>query len=168
MTLHELFSEQLKDLHSAEDQLVKALPKMAKAAASDELKEAFQNHLEETKAQVERIKKAFESVGEKPKAVLCKGMQGLVEEGQEHIEEDAGDVFGDLSLIGAGERVEYYEIAGYSTAIALAKALNYTQAVDLLNQSLEEEQKAAKLLFQIAKPLIKEAEQSGGQKEEEE
>ena len=94
-TLAALYTEELKDLYSAENQLVKALPKMTKAAQSADLKEAFQNHLEETKAQVERIKQAFESVGEKPKAMLCKGMQGLVEEGKEHIEEDAGDVFGD-------------------------------------------------------------------------
>jgi Uncharacterized protein conserved in bacteria len=157
MTLHELFIEGLKDLHSAENQLVKALPKMTKAAQSADLKEAFRNHLEETKGQVARIKQAFESVGEKPKVMLCKGMQGLVEEGKEHIEEDAGDVFGDLALIGAGERVEHYEMAAYSSAISLANTLNYSDAVALLKQSFQEEQQAAKLLFQIAKPLLKEA-----------
>jgi hypothetical protein len=94
MTLHELFIRDLKDLNSAENQLVKALPKMVKAAASSKLKKAFQDHLVETKNQAERIKQAFDSVCETPKVVLCKGMAGLVEEGKEHIENDAGDVFG--------------------------------------------------------------------------
>jgi ferritin-like metal-binding protein YciE len=158
MTLHELFVEELKDLHSAENQLVKALPKMTKAATSADLKEAFKNHLEETKGQVERIKQAFESVGEKPKSALCKGMRGLVEEGNEHIQKDAGDVFGDLALIGAGERVEHYEMAAYTSAISMAKTLNYSDAVTLLTRSFQEEQQAAKLLFQLAKPMLKEAE----------
>lgn len=156
MTLHELFIDELKDLSSAENQLVKALPKMVKAATSPQLKQAFQDHLAETKNQVERIKQAFESVNEKPKSVLCKGMAGLVEEGKEHIEEDAGDVFGDLTLIGAGERVEHYEIAGYTTAISMAKALKYAAAANLLTENLQEEQKAAKLLFELAKPMLKE------------
>ena len=156
MTLHDLFVEELKDLASAENQLVKALPKMVKAAASSELKTAFRDHLEETKNHVERIKQAFDSVGETPKAVLCKGMAGLVEEGKEHIEQDAGDVFGDLALIGAGERVEHYEIAGYTTAISMAKALKYSAAADLLAENLQEERNAAKLLFELAKPMLKE------------
>lgn len=156
MTLHELFIDELKDLNSAENQLVKALPKMVKAATSPDLKKAFQNHLEETKNQVERIKQAFESVSEKPRAVLCKGMAGLVEEGKEHIEKDARDVFGDLALIGAGERVEHYEIAGYTTAISMAKALKYSVAAGLLAENLQEEQMAAKLLFTLAKPMLKE------------
>jgi ferritin-like metal-binding protein YciE len=156
MTLHQVFIDELKDLSSAENQLVKALPKMVKAAISPELKKAFQDHLAETKNHVERLKQAFESVSEKPKAVLCKGMAGLVEEGKEHIEEDAGDVFGDLALIGAGERVEHYEIAGYTTAISMAKALKYSAAANLLTENLQEEQKAAKLLFELAKPMLKE------------
>jgi ferritin-like metal-binding protein YciE len=156
MTLHELFIDELKDLSSAENQLVKALPKMVKAATSPDLKKAFQDHLAETKNQVERIKQAFESVSEKPKSVLCKGMAGLVEEGKEHIEEDAGDVYGDLALIGAGERVEHYEIAGYTTAISMAKALKYSAAANLLTENLLEEQKAAKLLLDLARPMLKE------------
>ena len=156
MTLHELFIDELKDLSSAENQLVKALPKMVKAATSPELKKAFQDHLAETKNQVERLKQAFESVNEKPKSVLCKGMAGLVEEGKEHIEEDAGDVYGDLALIGAGERVEHYEMAGYTTAISMAKALKYSAAANLLTENLLEEQKAAKLLLDLAKPMLKE------------
>ena len=158
MSLHELFIDELKDLSSAENQLVKALPKMVKAAMSPELKEAFKNHLEETKEHVNRIKQAFESIGEKPKTTPCKGMQGLVEEGSEQIEKKAGDAVGDLALIGAGERVEHYEMAAYATAISMAKTLKYSEAASLLTQTLQEEQQAAKLLFQLAKPLLKEAE----------
>ncbi len=157
MTLHELLVEELKDLHSTENQLVKALPKMAKASVSPELKAAFLNHLEETKNQVERIKQAFESINEKPKQMLCKAMAGLVEEGKEHIEEDAGDVFGDLALIGAGTRVEHYEMAAYAGAIAMAKTLKYAAAANLLTENLQEEQKASKLLFELSKPMLKEA-----------
>lgn len=155
MTLHELFIEELKDLNSVENQLVKALPKMVKAAASSRLKKAFQDHLGETKNQVERIKQAFDSVCETPKAVLCKGMAGLVEEGKKIVEKDAGDVFGDLALIGAGERVEHYEIAGYTTAISMAQALQYLTAADLLAKNLQEEQNAAKLLLELAEPMLK-------------
>src|SRR5580704_15713529 len=150
MTLHELFIDELKDLNSAEHQLVKALPKMVKAAASSELKTAFRDHLEETKHHVERIEQAFESVSETPKAVLCKGMAGLVLEGKEHAEKDSGDVFGDLALIGAGERVEHYEIAGYTTAISMARALKYSAAADLLSENLKEEHNASTLLFELA------------------
>jgi ferritin-like metal-binding protein YciE len=162
MTLHELFIKELKDLNSAENQLVKALPKMVKAAASSKLKEAFQDHLGETKNQVERIKQAFDSVCETPKAVLCKGMAGLVEEGKEIVEKDAGDVFGDLALIGAGERVEHYEIAGYTTAISMAQALRYSTAADLLAENLQEEQNAAKLLLELAQPMLKETAKAAG------
>ena len=165
MSLHELLVDELKDLYSAESQLVKALPKMAKASVSADLKQAFSAHLEETKGHVERLKKAFEAINEKPKAVLCKGMQGLLEEGQEHIEEDAGDVFGDLALIGAAERVEHYEVAAYTTSIALAKSLGYTEASSLLNETLQEEAKTAKLLFALSKPMIKEAKDTDAEEE---
>jgi ferritin-like metal-binding protein YciE len=157
MNLHELFIDELKDLHSAENQLVKALPKMVKAAVSPDLQKAFSGHLEETKNHVSRIQRAFESVSIKPRAMLCKGMQGLVEEGKEHIEKGAGDVFGDLALIGAGERVEHYEIAAYTSAISLAKTLKYSEAAELLAQTLGEEQKASKLLYVLAQPMLREA-----------
>jgi ferritin-like metal-binding protein YciE len=166
MSLHELLVDELKDLYSAESQLVKALPKMAKASVSAELKQAFSAHLEETKGHVERLKKAFEAINEKPKAVLCKGMQGLLEEGQERIDEDGGDVFGDLALIGAAERVEHYEVAAYTTSIALAKSLGYTEASSLLNETLQEESKTAKLLFALSKPMIKEAKDTKEEEEE--
>jgi len=156
MTLHELFIDELKDLNSAEHQLVMALPKMVKAATSSELKKAFEEHLEETKHQVERIEQALQSVSETPRAVPCKGMAGLIEEGKDHAENNSGDVFGDLALIGAGERVEHYEIAGYTTAISMAKALKYSAAADLLSENLKEEHNASKLLFELAKPMLKE------------
>ncbi len=165
MTLHDLLVDELKDLYSAESQLVKALPKMAKASVAPELKEAFQTHLEQTKGHVERLKQAFEAINEKPKAVLCKGMQGLLEEGTEHIEKDAGDVFGDLALIGAAERVEHYEVAAYTTSIALAKSLGYSDASNLLNETLQEETQTAKLLFTLSKPMLKEAKASSEEEE---
>ena len=164
MTLHELFLNGLKDLGSAENQLVKALPKMVKATVSPDLKAAFQNHLEETKTHVVRIGRVFESLNEKPKTVLCKGMQGLVEEGAEHIEKDAGDVFGDLALLGAGQRVEHYEMAAYFAAISMAKTLEYGKAANLLVENLQEEQRAAELLLKLSKALLKEAAATAGEK----
>lgn len=164
MTLHELFLNNLKDLGSAEKQLVKALPKMVKATVSPDLKAAFQNHLEETKAHVVRIEQAFGSLNEKPKTVLCKGMQGLVEEGAEHIEKNSGDVFGDLALLGAGQRVEHYEMAAYFATISMAKTLGYGKAANLLVENLQEEQRAAELLLKLSKAILKEAAATDGEK----
>ena len=150
MTLEQLFLHELGDLYSSESQLIKALPKMVKAAESEELKHAFQAHLGETETQLERVKQAFEIAGGKAKAELCKGMQGIVAEGDEQIEKKTGD----LGLIGAGERVEHYEMASYQSAIAMANELGLKDAVDLLTESLGEEQKAAKTLNQISKKII--------------
>jgi Mn-containing catalase len=124
--LQELLTEELKDLLHAENQLVKALPKMAKAAKDADLKTAFEDHLEQTKGHVERLKQAFEILGEKPKAKPCKGMAGLVEEGQEVITEgkEMEEAPADLALIGAAQRVEHYEIAAYGTARAIAEQMN--------------------------------------------
>ncbi len=152
MTLHELFIDALKDLYSSESQLIKALPKMVKAAESPELKKAFENHLGETELQLDRVKQAFEVAGEKAKGELCKGMQGIVEEGDEQIEKKSGD----LGLIGAGERVEHYEMASYQSAISLAKQLGLSKAESLLSESLQEEQNAAKLLSQLSQKMLKE------------
>ena len=151
-TLRELFVEELKDLFSSESQLIKALPKMVKAAESQDLKQAFQNHLGETENQLERVKQVFELTGEKAKAELCKGMQGIVAEGEDQIKKNSGD----LGLIGAGERVEHYEIASYQSAIAMAKQLGLGKAEKLLTDSLQEEENAAKLLSQLSKPMLKE------------
>jgi ferritin-like metal-binding protein YciE len=152
MTLQGLFLGELKDLFSSESQLIKALPKMVKAAKSEELKKAFQSHLGETEKQLERVKKVFEIVGEKAKGELCKGMQGIVAEGKEQIEKNTGD----LGLIGAGERVEHYEMASYQCAISMAKQLGLGEAAKLLSESLQEEENAAKLLSQLSKPALKE------------
>src|SRR5271165_6287497 len=152
MTLEELFVDELKDLFSSESQLIKALPKMVKAAKSPELKRAFETHLGETENQLDRVKQVFELAGEKAKGALCKGMQGIVAEGEEQIEKNTGD----LGLIGAGERVEHYEIASYQGAISMARQLGLSKAEKLLTESLQEEENAAKLLSQLSKPMLKE------------
>ena len=167
--LQELLTEELKDLLHAENQLVKALPKMAKAAKDADLKAAFEDHLEQTKEHVERLKQAFEMLEEKPKAKPCKGMAGLIEEGQEVITEgkEMEEAPADLALIGAAQRVEHYEIAAYGTARAIADQMDRQDIVKLLSQTLAEEEKADKLLTQLAQPLLETAQQ-GGQEEEEE
>jgi len=152
MTLEELFVDELKDLFSSESQLIKALPKMVKAAKSPELKRAFETHLGETENQLDRVKQVFELAGEKAKGELCKGMQGIVAEGEEEIQKNAGD----LGLIGAGERVEHYEIASYQSAISIARQLGLSKAEKLLAESLQEEQNAAKLLSQLSMSILKE------------
>lgn len=138
--LKDLFIDELKDLYSAENQLVKALPKMAKAAGSPALKAGFEEHLEQTRNHVERLETIFSKLGENPKGKKCKGMEGLVEEGSEAIEEYDGAVR-DAALIGAAQRVEHYEIAGYGTVIAMAKQLGVSEHSRLLEQTLEEEKK---------------------------
>jgi Mn-containing catalase len=166
--LQELLTEELKDLLHAENQLVKALPKMAKAAKDADLKTAFEDHLEQTKGHVERLKQAFEILGEKPKAKPCKGMAGLVEEGQEVITEgkEMEEAPADLALIGAAQRVEHYEIAAYGTARAIAEQMNRPNIVKLLSQTLAEEEEADQLLTKLAQPLLEEARQGGEQEEE--
>ena len=129
--LKELFIEELKDLYNAENQLVKALPKMAKASASPELKAGFEEHLEQTKGHVERLEKIFSKLDKTPKGKKCKGMEGLVAEGSEAIEEYEGAVR-DAALIGGAQRVEHYEIAGYGTVIAMAKQLGEPDFAGLL------------------------------------
>jgi Mn-containing catalase len=164
--LKELLTEELKDLLHAENQLVKALPKMAKAAKDPDLRTAFEDHLEQTKGHVERLKEVFELLNEKPKAKPCKGMAGLVEEGQEVITDgkQMEEAPADLALIGAAQRVEHYEIAAYGTARAIAEQMERRDIVKLLSQTLAEEEKADQLLTQLAQPLLEEA----GQETEEE
>jgi Mn-containing catalase len=147
---------------------VKALPKMAKAAKDVDLKAAFEDHLEQTKEHVERLKQAFEILGEKPKAKPCKGMAGLVEEGAEVITEgkEMEQAPADLALIGAAQRVEHYEIAAYGTARAIAEQMDRQDIVKLLSQTLAEEEKADELLTKLAEPLLEEAAR-GGEREEE-
>jgi ferritin-like metal-binding protein YciE len=163
--LHELYVEQLRDLYSAENQLVKALPKMAEAATTDELRTAFEEHLEQTQGHVQRLETIFENLGEKPTGEKCKGMEGLVAEGSEVIEND--DFEGELkdaALIAAAQRVEHYEIAGYGTVRTFASLLEDDEAVELLEQTLEEEKETDQKLTEIAESVNLEAQ---GQEDQE-
>jgi ferritin-like metal-binding protein YciE len=154
MGLREVMLEELRDLYSAENQLVKALPKLAKAAEDEELKQAFFDHLEETKAQVERLKQVFSLLQEKPTGKHCNGMEGLIEEGKEAIdEEEEGEAY-DIGLIGAGTRVEHYEIAGYTAVIAMMKGLGLEEAAGHLAETLNEENSALEKLEGKVQELI--------------
>ena len=149
-SLHDLYLEQLKDLYDAEHQLIKALPKMAKASSSAELRKAFEEHLEKTKEHARRIETIFESMGENAKGQKCKAMEGLVEEGSELISEDADDAIRDAGLIGAAQRVEHYEIAAYGTMQAYAMHLGHTEAARMLQATLQEEGSADRKLSEVA------------------
>ena len=154
--LDELLIDQLRDILHAEKQLTKALPKMAEAARFDQLRELFELHLAETEGQVERLNECFEFLGKTPRAKPCKGMQGIVEEGQEVIQESEkkDDAAADLALIGAAQRVEHYEISGYTTARNLAQQLRHSAVVALLSKSLAEEENADQSLNQVARSLM--------------
>ncbi|HEY1109460.1 MAG TPA: ferritin-like domain-containing protein [Opitutaceae bacterium] len=167
-TLRDLLIDELRDLHHAENQLIKALPKMAKAASSDDLKEGFQNHLEETRGHVDRLERCFKLLGEKAKGKPCHAMQGLVEEGKEAIEEDAPDAIRDAKLIGAAQRVEHYEIAAYGTARAFAETLGETKVADLLQETLDEEGETNKKLTALAETINEEANAAGEEDDEDE
>lgn len=154
-TMRDLFIRQLKDLYSAESQLTKALPRMAKGAADEELRAAFEGHLEETKMHVARIEEIFEAVSlGSPRGHKCKGMEGLIEEGSEMLGESGDDSVIDAGLIGAAQRVEHYEISGYGTARTMAQLLGLSQAANLLQQTLDEESAADEKLTQIAENYI--------------
>ena len=168
MSLNELLVDELKDLYNAENQLVKALPRMAKGASSPELKELITTHLEETKGQVERLKQVFEQLEERPTGKTCKGMQGLIEEGKEQLESDEEGATKDVGIAGAALRVEHYEIAGYTAAIAIAEALGMEEVVDLLTESLEEEQAASEKVQAQAETAIQEASSESDEEDEEE
>jgi Mn-containing catalase len=157
--LKELFVEELQDLLHAETQLVGALPKMAEAAHDPQLREAFTKHLEQTERHVERLKKVFELVGEKAQPKPCKAMLGLVEEGQETMDEgkDKEPLAADLALITAAQKIEHYEISGYGTVRGLARQLDEFEAAMLLSHTLGEEESADFLLTQVAKPLLQQA-----------
>ena len=166
-SLRELLIEELKDLYSAEKQIVKALPKIIRGAASSELKAAITEHLEVTKAQVIRLDEVFGTLGEKPKAKHCKGMEGLLEEGAESLEEEEKGALRDLQLIGAAQRVEHYEVAAYGTARAMAEKLGMTEAAELLGETLGEEEQADEKLTEVAEGLYGEV-QTREQGEEDE
>lgn len=153
-TLEDLLHHELKDLYSAENQLVKALPKMAKAAANPELASGFTLHLEETEGQVARLDKIAEIIGKKLGGHKCKAMEGLVEEGAELISEDAAPSVKDAGLIGAAQRVEHYEMAGYGTAKAIALKLGLKEVADLLQETLEEEKATDLKLTELAESVV--------------
>ena len=154
--INELLVDELRDILHAEKQLTKALPRMAKAARFDRLRECFEEHLLETEAQIERINECFSLLGQNPRAKPCKGMMGLIEEGQEVMAEgeEKEDALADLALIGAAQRVEHYEISGYTTARNLAQQLRHSAIVSLLAKSLAEEENADQLLNQVARSLM--------------
>ena len=158
-TLKDLYIDELKDLYSAENQLVKALPKMAKAATSPDLRAGFEEHLEQTKGHVQRLETIFQQLGESPKGKKCKGMEGLIEEGSEAIEEYDGELL-DAALIGAAQRVEHYEMAGYGTVSAFAKVLGESAHVTLLDETLEEEKETDEKLTDLASDINSKANQS--------
>ena len=165
MALQDVLIDELRDMYSAENQLVKALPKLAKGAKSPALKTLFKEHLEETKGQVLRLREVFQHLEEKPTGQHCNGMEGVIEEGTEALEKDEEGASFDSGLIGAALRTEHYEIAGYHAAIAMAKTLGHTEVVSLLKENLAEEIAAAKKISETAKPILKE---SAAQPEEEE
>jgi ferritin-like metal-binding protein YciE len=151
-TLHDAFIDELRDAYDAEQQLIKALPKLAEAATSGELRQAFEDHLEETRGHAERLEQAFGSLGEKVQGKHCEGIAGIIEEGKsvmdekEQYEEQAMDA----RLIAAGQRAEHYEMAAYGTLIAWANAMGHTEAADLLQQNLDEEKAADEKLTSVA------------------
>jgi ferritin-like metal-binding protein YciE len=171
-SLRDLYIEQLQDLYSAENQLVKALPKMAKAATSEELRTAITEHLQVTKNQARRLEEIFSNLGEDPKGTKCKGMEGLVAEGSEVLEEDMDDDVRDAALIAAAQRVEHYEIAGYGTVRTYANLLGEDEAAAALEEILNEEKEADTKLSSIAEEINLEAnsgaegEQAEGQEHE--
>ena len=155
----ELLVEELQDLLHAETQLLGAIPKMAAAAHNPKLREAFEKHLLQTEVQVDRLKKVFELLGEQPEPKPCRAMMGLIEEGQETIEEGSGkeELAADLALIAAAQKVEHYEIAGYGTVRALARQIGAYEAAGLLSQTLGEEEATDHLLTEISKPIVQQA-----------
>jgi len=155
-SLNKLYLEELRDLYSAETQLVKALPKMVKGASSAELKQAFENHLEQTKEHVERLNEIFDRLDEKPTGKTCQAMKGLIEEGSEMLEEEGEKSVIDAGLIGAAQRVEHYEIASYGTVRTFANLLGEEEAADLLQETLDEEGETDKELSALAEGIVNE------------
>jgi ferritin-like metal-binding protein YciE len=155
-TLETLYINELKDLYNAEQQLVKALPKLAKNAESEELSEAISHHLEETKNHVTRLEEVLQKLEENPRGKKCMGMEGLIKEGSEVLEEFEGKVL-DAGLISAAQRVEHYEIAAYGTVCAFAELLGRSEDLDLLKETLEEEKQADEKLTQLSETINTEA-----------
>ena len=166
-SLRELYVDQLRDLYDAENQLIKALPKMAKGATSEELREGIEEHLEQTRNQAQRLEQIFERLGEKPKGEKCKGMEGVIKEGSETLEKDMDDDTKDAAIIAAAQRVEHYEIAGYGTARTYANLLGESEAAELLEETLEEEKETDQKLTQLAEEINVEAAEGADEEESE-
>jgi ferritin-like metal-binding protein YciE len=159
-SLRDLFIDELKDLYSAENQILKALPKMIKKASSRELKSGFEQHLKETQGHVERLDKIFEELDESPRGKKCKGMEGIIADGKELMEEDAEPEVMDAGLIGAAQHVEHYEIAGYGCVRTYAELMGEDDIVNLLQQTLDEEKATDEKLTQLAQNINVEAEKA--------
>ena len=159
MALKDVLIDELRDMYSAENQQVKILPKLAKRAANSELKELLKKHLEETKGQIQRLREVFEHLGKKPTGKHCEGMEGVLKESSEALEEDTEGASFDSGLIGAALRTEHYEVAGYHAAIAMAKAQGLSEVVSLLKENLREEVDTAKEIQAAAKGIFKQATQ---------
>lgn len=152
-SLRKLYVNELRDLYNAETQLVKALPKMAKAASNDQLREAFEEHLRQTSEHVSRLEQIFERLEQKPSGKRCLGMQGLVKEGAATMREDYSEDVMDSAIIGAAQRVEHYEIAGYGSVRAIAELLGESEHVSLLEQTLQEEKETDKKLTDLSEEI---------------
>ena len=162
-SLRKLYIDELRDLYNAETQLVKPLPKMAKASSNDQLREAFEEHLRQTSGHVSRLEQIFGQLGEKASGKKCVGMEGLVKEGSEVTKEDYVDSVKDAAIIGAAQRVEHYEMAGYGTVRTFAELLGENEHVSLLEQTLEEEKQADQKLTELAEEINQQAAQGEGE-----
>jgi len=165
-SLQELYVDELKDLYDAENQIIKALPKMIDAASSEELQNALTEHLEVTREQAKRIEQIFQNMGEKLKAEKCKGMEGVIKEGAEILSEDMDENVKDAAIISAAQRVEHYEMAGYGTVRTWANLLGESEAEELLQETLDEEKEADKKLNQLAEQINVQAEAGADEEEE--
>ena len=153
-TLKTLYIDELRDLYNAENQLLKALPKMAEGASSEDLKDAFEKHLEQTKSQVERLEEVFQEIGETPKGKTCKAMKGLIEEGSEILKEDGEESVIDAGIIVAAQKVEHYEIASYGSVRTFAQLLGKDRSAELLQTTLDEESETNETLNQLAEEIV--------------
>jgi ferritin-like metal-binding protein YciE len=165
-TLNTLLEEELKDIYDAEKRLVRALPKMAKAASTNELRTALQEHLEITRGQVQRLEQVFDGLGMPAKGKTCVGMKGLIEEGEEVMQQDGLKSLKDAAIIGAAQRVEHYEMAAYGTARTLAERIGNSEAASLLEETLNEEKEADEKLTEIAMRLMEDIDAQQGEAEE--
>jgi len=167
-TLHDAFIDELRDAYDAEKQVLKALPKMAKAATSEDLRDAFETHLEETRGHVKKLESVFESLEEKVRGKHCDGVAGIIEEGKSVMDEDFDDQTMDACLIAAGQRVEHYEMAAYGTLVAWAKVMGHNEAAAVLEEILDEEKAADEKLTELAEGGInEEAASTNGDEDEE-